>query len=312
MGLPILTDLQASATKGCPFCILRLTAIKQIWPGLPGNTVILVDRHHCTKVTSGISYVEQQDEQQAESLAIVWDLYLKDPDRKISFDFYGHSSFQEALRRVVPCDTGSSRSLQSARHWIKTCDEEHICMRKGGSKLPRRMVDVRNDRVRLHETTIEDRGARYACLSHCWGADSAVMLRTASSNLESHKKDIPWTRLPRTFQDAVSFTRRLDLDFLWIDSLCIVQDDAQDWQQQSADMAAIYQNGYITLAATSSRNADGGCYTREDSPRLHQAGAPLAVLKYMWSDGTEIPIFARRTFDHSQKPFPLLQRGWVS
>ncbi|PVH93058.1 heterokaryon incompatibility, partial [Periconia macrospinosa] len=53
---------------------------------------------------------------------------------------------------------------------------------------------------------------------------------------------IPWHSLPRTFQDAIGLARKLGILFLWIDSLCIVQDDKRDWEEQSADMANIYQN----------------------------------------------------------------------
>ncbi|KAF2824998.1 HET-domain-containing protein [Ophiobolus disseminans] len=183
-------------------------------------------------------------------------------------------------------------------------------MRNVGAKLPRRVLDVRNNHVRLHETTNTDQGTRYACLSHCWGIDSSATLRTTTFNLKAHRKEIPCSGLPRTFRDAVSFTRRLNVDFLWIDSLCIIQNDARDWQQQSANMAAIYKNGYITLAATSSYNAEGGCYTQKNGPPSHQViGPPVAVLRY--PDGTEGPIFVRRTFKHAQTSFPLLQRGWV-
>jgi hypothetical protein len=109
----------------------------------------------------------------------------------------------------------------------------------------------------------------------------------------------------------VSMTRKLDIAFLWIDSLCIVQDesDKSDWHEQSADMANIYRNAYITFAATAAKDADGGCYTREVRRRLHQATSPLAVVRY--EDGSERELCARRKFDHDISSLPLLQRGWV-
>jgi len=289
--------------------------MEQIWPGLHGSTKIMTHFEHFDlyRITYGpVDYMTNNPKrgEGGDTIDIVWDL---DPERRYDgmiFECYGrHKLIVPRTLSFVPCDTSSTKSLETALQWIKTCDEEHECIRRSGPKIPRRVLDVRNDRVRLRETTGEDHGARYACLSHCWGTDPTAMLRTTSSNLSSHQEDILWARLPRTFQDAVSFTRKLGVNLLWIDSLCIIQDDARDWQQQSADMANIYQNGYITLAATASRSADGGCYIRVDTPRLHRTGTPVALLRH--SDGTKIPIFARRTFDHSLDSFPLLQRGWV-
>ena len=224
--------------------------------------------------------------------------------------FYGRRTSKDTTReRVVPFDTGSERSLKTVQRWIKRCDDGHKCMRNVVLKMPRRVLDVRDDHVRLLETTTEDEGARYACLSHCWGARTDAMLRTTLSTLSSFTKTIPWADLPRTFQHAISVTRRLGVDFLWIDSLCIIQDDERDWQQQPVVMATIYQNAYITIAATASSNADGGCYTREDNLQLNRAGMPLAVLSY--ANDTKQQIYARRRLSHDMKQFPLLHRGWV-
>ncbi|KAK9779170.1 putative HET-domain-containing protein [Seiridium cardinale] len=65
--------------------------------------------------------------------------------------------------------------------------------------------------------------------------------------------------LPKTFQDAVKISHRIGKRFLWVDSLAIIQDDNQDWQSESAQMAAIYENAYLTIAATTSEYCRGGC-----------------------------------------------------
>jgi hypothetical protein len=180
-------------------------------------------------------------------------------------------------------------------------------------KLPRRVLDVRNDRIKLHETTSADDGLRYACLSHCWGAHelSSPLLCTTLSTIKDLYEDVRWAQLPLTYQDAVSFARKLGIPFLWIDSLCIIQDgpNKPDWREQSAKMADIYQNAYITLAAAASSNSKKGCYTRKDVPCEHPVRHPIAMMKY--SDGTEREIFVRRNFAHNEHSLPLLQRGWV-
>lgn len=65
---------------------------------------------------------------------------------------------------------------------------------------------------------------------------------------------IPWDKLPSTFQDAITVTRRLGIAYIWIDSLCIVQDDAQDWEREAAKMALIFESAYLTIAATAAPN----------------------------------------------------------
>lgn len=64
--------------------------------------------------------------------------------------------------------------------------------------------------------------------------------------------------LPKSFQDAVTVTRKLHIRYLWIDSLCIIQDDNEDWERESSRMASIYQNAHVTIAATAAENSQEG------------------------------------------------------
>jgi Heterokaryon incompatibility protein (HET) len=83
---------------------------------------------------------------------------------------------------------------------------------------------------------------------------------TTRENLATHKDQIPFERLPRTIKDAITITRDLSIQFLWVDALCIVQDslDGEDWQRESAKMGNIYGNAYVTIAAEISENCTDG------------------------------------------------------
>jgi hypothetical protein len=116
--------------------------------------------------------------------------------------------------------------------------------------------------VKLLETT--DKYASYICLSHCWGKENQP-LKCTTANLNEWKSRIDWDLLPQTFQDAIDFVRRLGQRYLWIDSLCILQDDRDDWDEQSVKMAEIYENSYLTLAASWASDCTGGLY-HKDSP----------------------------------------------
>jgi hypothetical protein len=301
-----LAAAQESASKGCPRCILRFMAVKQTWPELSISATI-----ECSH-----DYVFLPFWVQSYRLVLAWlddsvGEEARNSDEPVVCSFYGQKMGGiDLVERLVPCDTASEHSLETIRAWIKRCNDDHDCAPKSRvPSFPRRVLDVRDNQVRLYETNDQGKTDKYACLSHRWGASPETMFRTTQATFSSFKEDIPWASLPRTFQDAISVTRKLHLGFLWIDSLCIIQDDHQDWEQQSAKMATIYQNAYITLAATASDGPEGGCYTTDSSPQLHWNEAPLAIVRYQ--DGTERQLSARRPFDHNIHSLPLLSRGWV-
>lgn len=90
------------------------------------------------------------------------------------------------------------------------------------------------------------------------------------------------TEMPKTFQDAVVITRKLGIRYLWIDSLCIIQDSAQDWHHEASLMSSVYHNSELTISATTARDGTEGCFQPEqhDSivrlPATFTAGAGQA------------------------------------
>jgi hypothetical protein len=197
------------------------------------------------------------------------------------------------------------------RAQLTICQENHAsCCTAELPPLPTRVVDVSKPGVmRLIET--RGRHGRYAALSHCWGKEKT--LTTQSWTYESFVKYLPLDQMPKSFKDAIDFCRKLGFTCIWIDSLCIIQDSPTDWLHQSKQMQDIYQNAYITLAATASSSGDGGCYQQQEfqNIRIAQTEGPLGV-----------PIFVRRRWHHVSQAItgpswsaelipPLLQRGWV-
>ncbi|XTI82127.1 HET-domain-containing protein [Cenococcum geophilum] len=148
-----------------------------------------------------------------------------------------------------------------ARHWLDVCQSTHVCLTQPSPLLPKRLIDVSPQDSQTQVALYESAGqtGRYACLSHCWG-DSQSLCKSTEATLERNKQAIEWGLLPATFRDAIEFTRRLGLRYLWIDSICIIQDSSDDWIEQSALMADIYGRAYVTLCATSSASDDNGCF----------------------------------------------------
>ncbi|PKS13174.1 hypothetical protein jhhlp_000518 [Lomentospora prolificans] len=129
-------------------------------------------------------------------------------------------------------DTSTRSSLEWARKGISECASSHVLGGEGRDvSLPTRLVDVRPQQkdgrggVRLALTT--GKPGTYASLSHCWGKDP-MPIKTLESNLTEHLDFIAFDSLPKTVQHAVAITRELGIDYLWIDTLCIVQDSKDD------------------------------------------------------------------------------------
>jgi hypothetical protein len=120
--------------------------------------------------------------------------------------------------RIPSGYTGSPSAVARVRSWLNDCLNTHEkCQFKSGSQLPTRIVRIKGPTsVSLFET--EHEIAEYACLSYCWGKESFI--QTTTSNREQHLINISWLELPKTFQDAISFTHALGIRYIWIDSLC--------------------------------------------------------------------------------------------
>ncbi|PVH80419.1 HET-domain-containing protein [Cadophora sp. DSE1049] len=170
----------------------------------------------------------------------------------------------------MPSEAGGEEAFETVGAWFGACVQEHGGCRPGGEgslleevevvELPHRVLDVEGVSgdegvICLVETEVDDvlRKGQYVALSHRWPVDPKEHFMTTRPLLEQRKKMIRLEDMPASYRDAVMVTRRLGMRYLWIDSLCIVQDDAEDWEREAALMGSIYHNSTVTvMAATSS------------------------------------------------------------
>jgi hypothetical protein len=175
------------------------------------------------------------------------------------------------LAKMVPgrlriASTASDTAFKRYRNWLRLCDANHRCAPPINAPLPTRVLDVgvsgNDTEVKLVENLRQIDGSpfppRYVALSHCWGTSHRIV--TKRQNLKAHKQGINVAQLPATFQHSVEITRLLGLRYLWIDSLCIVQDDEQDWEREAAKMGDVYANAYLSIAVDSSTDDSSGCH----------------------------------------------------
>lgn len=199
--------------------------------------------------------------------------------------------------------------------WLKECytDPQHSQCRKKHAEpkaeLPHRVIDVGpadNSKPPFLRTT-ENLQGYYTALSHCWGQFQPFTTR--KSTLEHNLRYLSLLELPKTFRDAIYITRGLGIRYLWIDSLCIVQDDADDWERESANMINVFKNAVITLAASAAADSRDGCCSLRQDESLH-------ISLQTSSHGLGSTIHVRkvpdeRTLRGSILETPLNKRAWV-
>jgi hypothetical protein len=160
------------------------------------------------------------------------------------------------------------------RTWIQDCRQNHeACNWDLENFLPTRLLDLQafqtGQDVKLVSLRIEDFNDQqfqpeYITLSHCWGPPENRPITTTKANLKDRMTRISIDELSNTFRDAVRIARELGERYLWIDSLCIIQDDGDDWAREAALMAEVYGQSFCTLAALDSKDSTEGCQLVSD------------------------------------------------
>lgn len=165
----------------------------------------------------------------------------------------------------------------------------------------------------------------YVTLSHCWGG--ATFTKLMRNTLEQFKQRIPLNDLPRTFREVMHFVRRLnpEIRYIWIDSLCIIQGDHDDWAAEAAKMYDVYRNSYCNISATAARNSHEGLYFPRnphqlwgDEVNINTDGIPRARNKQERNQGLGHQPVIRRCdvldlsfWEREVDKAPVNTRAWV-
>lgn len=168
---------------------------------------------------------------------------------------------------LIPRNSGSEKCLSVLQSWFLDCKSSHgLCqLQREQSVLPKRLIDVGSRLPSTADTLLvemtEAKRVEYMALSYCWG-DPTVhqVLKTVGSNVDQFKKRIVFKALTLTLQHAVILARRLGLRYVWIDALCIVQDDADDWLKEASKMCDVYSGATLTVVACRADGSSGGIF----------------------------------------------------
>ena len=201
--------------------------------------------------------------------------------------------------------------MHQMQAWLSTCLEKHTsCPRFSAETLPTRLIDVGDPigySVSVVTTTESSRGEWFA-LSHCWGRAPQPIVATRS-NIHELSKILRLSQLSGTVRDAIAVTRALGVQYLWVDLLCILQDDIADWARESSRMCEYYKNSKACLVAADgvdsghgfleSGAADVAKYLskRIEMPFVNDAGLQSGVLYLDIRDAArkQIGVFFRET-----------------
>ena len=234
----------------------------------------------------------------------------------------------QALEKWPSGSTKDQASFDFARIWLTFCLLNHPeCFPKSElqSWHPHRLIYVgTNAEPALQLKTADEipSDVKYFSLSHCWG--DTEMFRLLISNIDELKTSIPHDKLPKTFQEVIHFVRSTEIQYIWIDSLCIIQDSMPDWQTQSSQMSKIYTRAICNIAASASSNGTQGLFRtrspesikplylaiQSSQPFRHPPNAPTKGLKNIPTGLYQLTSPDTFWLDNTQQT-PLADRAWV-
>lgn len=326
--------LQATASAGCPLCSHLLhsfsdadrAGLQQLIRAAEDGTLEFdVDYEHSVANAydpeGGLSIMVWLDTKRASPKNEIGDIYYTTmnlfPETgkpswinlfKVRFLTVGSETLRFANHGEVHCSTNSETSRAIVAEWLDQCVNAHPTCNSLLNKVasrPSRVLDCSTGTPRLLVVRDDTPPFQYATMSHCWGGH--VPLRLLSDNIDDLQVELPVAQLSQSFRDAIQVLHWLGLSYLWIDSLCIVQDSLQDWEKESALMAEVYSNSHCNIAAAHAADGTQGCFTERD-PRLVK---PLKVdLSWGLNPGVYYGVHAE-VWQHNVMETPLNSRAWV-
>ncbi len=186
--------------------------------------------------------------------------------------------------------------------------EEHpTCSRPESLFFPTRIIDLgqsETDRIFVRNHTAGNTSAKYSALSYCWGGHANFT--TTTENITRHENEgIPITSLPKTLQDAIICTRKIGLQYLWVDALCIIQDSALDKSEQIPQIRSIFHYATCTIVPGNAKTVHDGFIRCR--PPIRSSGP----LPYFTADGKTGAFRLVPTHFYEYSEEPVNTRAWT-
>ncbi|KAL2040624.1 hypothetical protein N7G274_006603 [Stereocaulon virgatum] len=214
--------------------------------------------------------------------------------------------------RPIDDQVASSASYELAREWIRDCLLNHEeCPRPEPSFLPTYMIDVgKKDGEGSVDVHLESgQKGPYAARSYCWGGPQPTT--PTSLTMNDMLQCIAALTLPQTIQDAITVTRKLGLQYLWVYALCIIQDSAPDKDIEIAKMDRIHQNAQLTVSAASAERCQDGFLANRSLGVEFPPSSGFSSVPFACPDGRSGTVLLREVKLYFPSLEPLDRRAWA-
>ncbi|KAK4161879.1 heterokaryon incompatibility protein-domain-containing protein [Cladorrhinum sp. PSN259] len=331
----------------CHLCALIgasiLDYLADLPPVNPGQLLVLVSSQRATRVQTFVSQPEADTvfvslaQCDAQTMMVNRSESARPIQIKVLQDV---PVADQQIRPLASPTTWSPESLNQLQSWLRDCLGSHKTCQESRkeSKLPRRLIDTMPmggnayrpqtgdlapddfhrlsleevPNVRIVSSSTLPSGTPYMTLSHRWGSPPAILLEDKTSFLLHEDITPHLLRCDDTavFRHAIHVTRCLGLRYIWIDALCIMQDNGPEKAEDIMDMHEIYVNTTLNISAVEGQVSKGLIFDRN----LHSTNPCKKSVAVTVSDGLEQPLELlaynyRCALDSFEGP--LSKRGWV-
>ncbi|PTB35683.1 hypothetical protein M441DRAFT_152805 [Trichoderma asperellum CBS 433.97] len=264
--LPNLPGLAATASQGCSFCGILRGDVISILPKIGTTSSEIVDGFgdsgQIKLIITEVSY----------KLGEYYDV-----------EVYPCATWFNIQRRPFSNRLLSELAVNRLRELIAQSSNE-MSASDDNAYLPTRLLDVGSttepclrlvsleNYPQLQPAAANAFANRYAAVSYCWGTkeEAEKQLKTTVNTLQQRFSEIDLKSMPHTVADAVRLCRAIGLRYLWIDALCIIQDDDNDWTRESFEMSNIYANSFITICVVTGTSCSAGFLDKRHNQKTLQ------------------------------------------
>ena len=209
--------------------------------------------------------------------------------------------------------TDSYASMEVAAQWLSDCTLKHMKCSVAEPLLwkPKRLLDISvrgpggTQGVKLTDGMFADPLSEYVTLSYCYGTSKQIRLHRKT--LPALRQGVAASSLPKTLEDAVYMTRKLGFRYLWVDCICLMQDDPDEMLSECSQMDKVYSGASLNLTATASRDSAGGLFYKRDVDALRPCiievtgndivpGTYYCLRSTIWQDLVDRSPIARRAW----------------
>lgn len=221
-------------------------------------------------------------------------------------------------------DTSSPETCKQIRTWLDTCQNEHPRCRAplGNAYLPTRLIyldTLRGSSLSKPVDTIiqprlvsvngmERSECRYIALSYRWPEHFPVEAKSNRDNVHEQMRGLNTSKLPQVFNDVFQVAVEMGISYVWIDSLCIIQDDPDDWNREASQMVQIYRYAQFTVAAAAPTKPDLGLFRHPDPSDI--LSLTLSGLHDPEKNDMDQDVVVMKPQEEAYEDSPLVSRGW--